>query len=202
MAANKTVIANMALRHLKISKEIQNLDTDLSAEAEAIRVFYDTLRIETLRAFYWGFATKFMTLSLIALKPTVEWDYSYAVPADCVRFRRILSCRRTDTRKSRVPFLIVSDPTGSIIYTDMISATCEYTYLNMTEQFYPSDFVLAFSFNIAQYVAASLTGGDPFKLGDRAAKMYEMMITEASSNAANESQPDEPPESEYILGRL
>lgn len=202
MAASKTVIANMALRHIKVSKEIGNLDTDLSAEAEAIRVFYETLRAETLRACYWSFATKYVALSLVQQKPTSEWDFSYRYPTDCVRIRRILNPQsRVDTRKSRVPYLMASDPTGVLVYTDLQGAWIEYTYLNITEAYYPSDFVLAFSFHIASYVAASLTGGDPFKLGDRALAMYNQTVSVAAANIANEDQPDMLPDAELIIAR-
>lgn len=199
--ASKVGIVNEALSHLGISKEIANLDTEASQEAATARRFYDVALKGTLRAFNWPFATRFATLALVESDPTEEWNYSYRYPTDCLKVRRILSGTRNDTRQSRVPYIIASDSQGKLIFTDEENAQIEYTLLAEDPQFYPDDFELAFSYYLAHLMAARVTGGDQFKLGDKAARLFLLEISRAQSAAANEQQDEEIPDSEFIRER-
>ena len=60
---------------------------------------------------------------------------------------------------------------------------------------------MAFSLLLASYMAPSVLAGDPFKLGRRAFDFYLVSIGKARSTAMNEQQDEEPPESEFIVGR-
>jgi hypothetical protein len=199
--ASETEIANLALSHLNIGKEIANLETEKSEEAGACRRFYDTARDETLRDFAWPFATKFVTLAPVADNPTTEWGKSYRYPSDCVFFRRILSGLRNDTRQSRVPYKVTQDAAGLLIFTDLADAVAEFTIRETDPSKYPSDFTMAFSMRLAALIAPRLTGGDPFKVGERAMRLYQIEIERARATAFNEQQNEEPPESEFIRAR-
>lgn len=200
MAAS-TNIANMAISHLGISKEIGNLDTEKSAEAAACRTFYETARDETLRDFPWPFATKFVALGLVETDPTDEWSFSYRYPSDCLNIRRILSGLRNDNRDSRASYKIGRDDDGVLIYTDIENASIEYTIRDDEVERYTPDFKMAFSCRLAALIAPRITKGDPFKMRDAALKMYQMELSKAHANAANEEQPDREPESEFIRAR-
>lgn len=201
MASSTTEIANLSLSHLGIGKEIGNLDTERSEEAAACRRFYDTARDATLRDFPWPRFTKFVTLALVETNPTDEWVFSYRYPSDCLELRRVLSGIRNDSRQSRVPYKIGQDVTGHLIYTDQADAQVEYTALISTVERYPSDFVLAFSFRLASLVAPRLTGGDPFKVGQRALELYMFEISKARATAVNEEQAEEDVDSEFVRVR-
>jgi len=70
------------------------------------------------------------------------------------------------------------------------------------EQSFPPDFAEAVSLLLAAYLAPTLTGGDPQKLGGRALQLYEWAIARAKANARNEQQDDMLiPESEFIRSR-
>jgi len=203
--ASETEICNLALSHIGVGKEIAVLDTEKSEEAEACRRFYDTARDVTLRKFSWPFATRFMALGLVETLTDTnsdsEWKYSYRYPSDCVKIRRILSGIRNDTRQSRTPYIIVSDDTEKLIYTDQQNAEIEYTKRIDDPQLYPSDFIMAYSYRLAGYISARLTKGDPFKIRAEVLQLFNMEITEAKANAANEEQPEQLPDSEFIRTR-
>lgn len=196
--ASETEICNLAISHLGIGKEIGNLETERSEEAAACRRFYEICRNTTLRDYNWPFATQFLDLALIEEDPTDEWNYSYGYPSDCVKLRRILSGVRNDDRQSRVPYKLVNDGGTRVIFSDQENATAEYTGLIEDPSLYPDDFVMALSLLLASYIAPRLTGGDPFKVGERALKLYEFNISSAKSTAVNEEQPEELPDSEFI----
>lgn len=199
--SSKTVISNLAISHLGVSKEISNFDTERSPEASACRRFYPLALGATLRDFPWSFAETIQALALIEEDPNDEWAFAYRYPSDCKNFRRILSGVRNDTRQSRVPYLIGKDSAGKVIYTDKELAEGKYTAFVDDPDRYPEDFTLALSFRLAAYLSPRITGGDPFKMGERAIKFYEYEITKAEAANVNEQQDDEEPESEFTRVR-
>ncbi len=201
MASSDTEIANMALSHLGVGKEIATLESDAGQEAAALRRFYLPALRSTLRDFPWPFATKFLALGLVEEAPTSEWAYSYRYPSDCLRFRRILSGSRTDTALTRVPYKMGRDASGQIIYTDRTEAEAEYTVYVSDPTAFPEDFTLALSYRLAALSAIRLTAGDPFKLGQQAMQNYLFEISRAESTALNEEQADLHPDSEFIRAR-
>lgn len=201
MATSKTVIANLALSHLGSGKEIADLDTENSDEANALRRFYEEARNKALRDYDWPFATKIADLSLVETTPNNEWTYSYRYPSDCLKVRKIQSGIRTDNRQSRVPYRIAKDGAGKLIFTDQAEAKVEYTEIVTSVEFYPSDFVIALSYLLAFYGAPRITGGDPFNLGAKAGQLYVQELTNARANAFNEEQSDQPTESEFVRAR-
>jgi hypothetical protein len=199
--STKTEIANIALSHLGVGREIANIETENSQEANAMRRFYDISREQVLRDFNWPFATKEVTLGLVSSNPTTEWTYAYRYPADALKLRRIFSGIRNDTRQTRVPYKLVRDNAGRLIYTDAVDACMEYTYAETDASRFTPDFVQALACRMAAYAAPRLTSGDPFKLGERAYKLYVYEITKAQATAANEVQDEEKPDAEWINAR-
>lgn len=201
MASSSTQIANLALGHLNQATEIQELDTDNSAAARACRRFFETARKLVLRDFPWPKATKITALALVEEDPNDEWAYSYRYPTDCLQARRIRSGLRNDNRQSRIPYRIVYDAAGALIYTDQEDAELEYTVNVTTFTRLDEDFVIALSYRLAAYIAPMITGGDPNKLGDRALRNYKMELAQARANALNEEQAEEEPYSEFERAR-
>lgn len=200
--SSKTQICNYALSHLGVSKPIANVDTEQSQEASACRSFYDISRDKVLRDINWPFATRIAALALIEENPNEEWLYSYRYPSNCLDVRKIQSGVRNETSSQRVPYKIGSDDEGLVIYTDREDAILEYTVRITNTEFYPSDFTLALSYKIASHIAARITNGDPFKLGNDMQNLYRIEISNAAANAQNEEQSDVYPDSEFVQARL
>jgi hypothetical protein len=198
VAASKTVIANLALSHLGIGKEIADIDTESSAEANTMRRFYEIARDKTLRDFNWPFATKIANLVLVETSPNNEWAYSYRYPSDCLRLRKIQSGIPYDNRQSRIPYRIGQDDSGKVIFCNLSSPVIEYTKREIVTSLYDSDFTMAFSYLLAHYSAPRLSGGDPFKVGDKAMANYDMEISKAKATSYNEEQAPMEPESSFV----
>lgn len=199
--SSTTEIANMAISHLGIGKQISDLDTENSQEAKACRTYYELARKITLADVHWNFAARFVTLNLIEQTPTDEWDYSYRYPSDCIYIRRIKSGIRDDNQDSRIPYKIISDDIGKIIYTDQPDAVIEYTYNCTTTSLFTDNFSLALSFRLAELIAARLTAGDPFKLKQEMITLYNLEINKAVKRNNNEEVSDKQPDSEFIRVR-
>lgn len=199
--ATKTEISNLAISHLGIGKEISNFDTDKSEEAQACRRFYEIAKEATLADLDWTFATKFADLNLVKEDPTNEWNYSYRYPSDCLILRRILSGIRYDTNSSRIPYRVVKDEAGKLIFTDQRNACVEYTQNITNSSLHSADFNLALSFRLASYIAARLTGGDPFKLKQEMIGQYDLELGKAKKRNMGEETPEPMPESDLIRAR-
>lgn len=199
--ASTTDICNLALSHLSVGTTIANVETERSTPALACRTFFSTARDATLRDFAWPFATKIADLQLVTESPNDEWDFSYRYPTDAVNIRRVLSGVRNDTSSTRVPFRVMYDVSGPVIYSDEESGEIEYTVRVTNVNHYPPDFVMALSLRLAAYIAPRVTGGDPFKLGERAMRLYQVEIARAEASAVNEAQGDIVPEAESIRVR-
>lgn len=199
--SSKTQICNMALSNLGIGKDVANVDTENSQEANACRRFFESAKEAVLADLDWTFATKEATLGLIEANPTQEWAFSYRYPTDCVNMRRIKSGMRNDTQSSRIPFKILIDASGRIIYTDHEDAEIEYTQNLTNTDLFSAEFDLALSFRLASYIAPRLTGGDPFKMKAEMLGQYELEIGRAKKKNMNEETQELQPESESILVR-
>lgn len=191
----------MALSHLGVGYEIQNIETEQSQEANACRRYYDIALQTVLMDYPWPFASVTLALALLEEEPNDEWGYSYRYPSDCLSAVRILSGTRNDTHDSKVPFKVSKDSAGRIIYCDIENAELEYIAFVEDPQFYSPDFELALSYKIAFLIAPRITAGDPFGLRAEAARQYDIAVSNAKRNASNEEQPDMLPDSSLIKGR-
>lgn len=198
--SSKMQIWNMALSHLGISKEVASED-ERSNEAAACRRFYDTTVKNSLKDHSWPFASKLATLNLIESNPNTEWAYSYRYPTDCLFFRRILSGNRNDTPATKIAYAISQDSSASILFTDASNAVAEYTRDITDESFFPSDFETAISYRLAYYIAPRLTAGDPFSLGEKALRNYQIELSRAVANSFNEDQSVELQDTESVAAR-
>lgn len=202
MANSTTEVANLALSHLGVGTRITAL-TERSQEAQACAQFFDACVRAVLRDFSWPFATKIIDLVQVESDPNVEWSYSYRYPSDCVKFVRVLSGVRNDTRQTRVPTRVVQDDdtTGKLLLCDRVDAQGEYVYYVSQIERWPDDFVLAVSFRLAAYIAPLITGADPFKMRPQAMQLYGLEVGRAEANAANEEQVEDLPDTEMINAR-
>lgn len=195
-------IANQALRHIGNSIEINDLEKENTAEANACRRFYAQARDEVTRDFPWAFARRTVALALVEENPTPEWAFAYRYPNDCLMFGRILGLTRNEGTGQSVAYETASDGEGGqLIYTDYADAWGEYTSQLTDPTNWPPDFTQCVAMLIGSYIAPSVTGGDPYNLRDRTYKLYLTQVSIAQSNVLNEQQAESLPDSEFITER-
>lgn len=189
-----TEVCNMAIRHCAISKEIQDIETDVSAEAKACRRFHEPARLSMLRSLNWPFATAFQTLALVTERdvddshPTDDYRFAYAEPAHCLKARRIVSGTIPDTRASRIVFRQAYAAAQQVILTDKEGAILEYTLDVDDPNRWPPDFMISYSFLLGIYIAPSLVSGNFLNVQQSIKAGYQMEIGKSSASAFNEEQ--------------
>jgi len=197
MATSAVAICNLALSRIGNGQAITAL-TEASAAAVQLNAIYEATRDYVLRAFPWGFAKRIVPLALVAENPSTDWLYSYRVPSDCLRVRRIVNPSGRGPLPP-VPFDVASDDQGLLVLTDLENPTIEYTTRITSEGLFTSDFVSVFAWRLVIDSAVALSV-DP-RFSDRAVVNYAGEISEAKKNVRKERQDDPPPESEFITAR-
>ena len=104
------------------------------------------------------------------------------------------------THPPQTPYTAPTSPQTMVkaILADHPYLCVEFTAMPPTITDFPQDFQMAFVFKLAHYMAPSLTGGDPYKVGDRAAALYAQAIQTAAMHAYNEEQTDQPRPGEFV----
>lgn len=205
LAEANTDIANMAISNLGSGKEVADLTTEKSQEASACRRFYDSALVATLRDTDWGFNRQIVQLALVTdFRPTTypwEWSFSYQFPANAIIVRQLGLGNRIDPMGSDVPFEMRLGQSGSLILTNLESASAKIGIAVSAVELYPADFVLAFSMLLSSLIAPRLTNGDPLSLGLKNYQKYQMMISTAQKNDFIQSQERAENQSDMIHAR-
>jgi len=125
-----TRVANVALTHIGVTKLLTNYCTQNSTEAQVVRALYEDSVRKVLRDFPWPFATKYAALVLASTQPSAaneDWDFAYRMPADCIFERRLVTDREGTANPTPPPFMLSSDASGGLIFTNEADAFLCYT---------------------------------------------------------------------------
>lgn len=194
-------ICNLALGHLGSGKTIADIETEKSDEARACKLFLDTCKKIALRDYAWPFANRIEPLQLVAEDPNPDWMFSYRYPVSCVTFKKILSGLRNDTNDSKIVYDIGSDSQGLLIFTDEANAYGKYTNNVTNPQLFPPDYLMAVSLLLAYNIGPRVMAGDPFNMAAKAKARYDEDYAMAKTNASNEEQHEQQPETDSIRAR-
>lgn len=174
----KVEIINLALARLGTAP-VQALDEG-SASANAARMFYDPARKATLRDYNWNFALKVTNLSRLA-DASGDFDYTYAMPADCIRVIRL---RRRDFSEGNEGVAFATR--GKTIVTDEGDAVAEYVADIEDPVMFDDKFVEAMSYRLASDMAI-LVAGKPDMMASYL-NAYKELVKEAAALSANEQR--------------
>lgn len=202
MPTSKTRIVNVALGRIGVSKQISDVDTENSELARLARSFFEDDLAYVIRDFPWPFLRKFGALNLVdgAQDDPVnyDWVYSYRYPDDCAYFRRIT---REGMRNDPTPppFVIGSDDQGRLIYTNEELAFGEWT--KQVTDCSTLDPITASA--VSWKIGASFAPSQSRIKGmmETCLQMYMMDQSRAEARALNESQQEQPLNSEFESSR-
>lgn len=195
MSFSQADICNLALGHLGVTRLIEDLDTDTTTQAQAIRTQWDLSLAATLKARPWPFARRLASLASITNTSNV-WAYAYRLPAD---YLLALALNRIDGDPIGERYEISADATGGILFANVDEADLEYTALITSTGLYPVDFVDALSFKIAERIAHPLAASDALREGAR--RGFRSAINEAMANAGNEAHGQQPQTDPFTAAR-
>ena len=180
-----TDICNAALSHCGTRSKISSID-EPSPEALACTTHFDMARDATLRAFDWNFAR--LTVALADLgSPPARWAWRYALPANCVRLRRLNDAPVLKYPETFFEMAADTESTGaviSVILTNLSPVSAIYTARVTDPLRWDQGFTDAMAYALAARICFELTGKE-----DRASaltKMWQYSLTGGAAEAANE----------------
>jgi hypothetical protein len=183
--ATVTDICNAALSHCGTRSKISSLDEG-SPEANACLTHFAMLRDYMLRAFDWNFAR--FTVALAELPdPPARWARKYALPADCLRIRRLNDVPVLVLPETFCELAAEKDSTGAasvVVLTDAAPVSAIYTAQVSDTLRWDQGFVTAVTYGLAARVCYELTGKD-----DRVrtlTQLWQATLQQAAAEAASE----------------
>lgn len=193
-------VANRALTKLG-SARITSLDDDVKA-ARAIKSCFEDLRDDELRAHRWSFALKRTSLAALADAPAFGFKRQYALPADFLRIDMVndeYPATLMDNYIGREAVDWVLE--GSRILTD-IDAPLPLRYIGQVTDpnLWDANFREALASRIAMEICEDLTQSDTKK--QSAAQDYKRAIQQAIRTNSIERLPVQPPDDQWIIGRI
>ena len=183
--ASEVDICNLALAHLGDTATISSINPpEGSAQAQHCARFYPIARDGLLEGHFWNFAMKRATLAQVS-NSWPEWQFAYAVPADCLNPISVLPPNANDDYASSFtptdtpywshnfapvlaagqyvpqPYTVEMDANGNqIILTNQEQAVLRYTrYVTDTTKFSPL-FTMTLSHLLASFLAGPIIKGD------------------------------------------
>lgn len=204
MAITKVMIWNFALNHIGNSRTVA--ENDGSREADSCALFWDAVEQTVMQDADWPFLTAYETLTKVADAPNYDWDYSYSLPAQSIKARRIVRSTIGKNDPNPPPFTLGVNPsTGArLLFTDEPpDIQLEYTYKPASPaafyEAYPL-YAMALSWCLARELAPSLAKlNGATKLADT---QYAIALGRALAHAFSEYQRTlSQPESEFIRAR-
>lgn len=205
-------VANRALSHIGVSKQVGDVTTENTLEANLVRLHIGDCVEATLRDFDWPLATRYAALVLHAGTEAApvnkDWTYAYLAPLGMMKARRLVTPNGRKWDPDPIPFRLGYDSVvGPIIYTNQAvdasdPVTLEYTFRLPcpTYQLDP-EFRAALAWRLAADLAMPLSKDS--KKQAFCLSMYASLLPKATETAANEQQQelDDDADAGWIAGR-
>jgi hypothetical protein len=191
--ASDVDICNLALGHLGDEANVVSINPpDQSAQANYCSRFYPSSLSTVLDDHAWGFATKTVTLALLANGNSL-WEYCYEAPSDIINMLAVFDYSAVGdinhgTIENQQEFSMELDAKGNqVIYTNQPNAMLKYvSYVTNTAQF-PPKFVDALAWMLAANLAGIIVKGDVgVSASMKCMEAYKMALEKAiESDAQN-----------------
>lgn len=176
-------ICNLGLSHLGNKAQVVSISpVDGSVEADYCARFYPIARDEILEMADWTFARKRAALAALSTNPSGTWQYAYALPADMLVPRRIMTGNASMHEDDSPDF----DIEGTTLLTNEADAILVYTAAVDDPTRFSASFSITVSYKMGAYLAGPLLRAEA---GSNAAQglhnIAKKMVAEAMATDAN-----------------
>lgn len=184
--ASKVDIFKLALSNIGHKATITDPD-ERSVEGAHCRTFYPIALAMTLERYGWSFATRRKALALVD-NPIGSWTFAYALPAECIKPRKVLLPGSTDDAGQ--PFILECDEDGEfVLYTNVENAVLVFTVLVADTSKFTPMFVVALSYDLASFLVGPIVKDMRMKQAmTNAAAMYVGMAEASDANSSETSE--------------
>lgn len=195
---DEVTVCNMALGHIGASP-ISKLNDPRNANAEACNTYFNTARDATLEGADWNFARVRKALAKLSDERPMEWQFGFAYPSDCVKFRRIAHINRRTNNPYPFEVALRNDKSSQWILTDVDQPVGIYTARVENLNMFSPLAIEALSWKLASLIVVPITrkldAVGPYM------QQFQLKLSQAETSSYNEQQVDKPNESELVEAR-
>lgn len=196
MAYTETSLADIALGNIGVGASIGDLRTENSAEAIAMRRYFNHCRDVLYRMRAWSFATRLIQLQDLGVTGTLYdgiWGHRYQYPNVAMRINKIVNPaqRSPATEADKIKFEIASRDNvagGKVILCDQKDAIAEYNYLLEDVGLWDAEFAENFCLYLGLRASGSLKANAAMVRETR--EQWQAFLQNCMSTIDSESQPD------------
>lgn len=166
---SKVDIANVALVRAS-ADQIENFEVvtgEDSVESRVINALWDTLIDEVLQVGCWTFCCVTDELSALSTTISEQFDYSYALPNDCLQLLEVLDAGNYEY-----------DIEGDYIVTNLDTVKIKYIKRITDTTKYSAKFISAFAYRLAADIVLTLKGD--LQRHQQLYALYEKEISKAA----------------------
>ena len=192
--ANTVEICNLALANLGEPADITSIDPpEGSPHAERCAQYYPLAVNLLLESHDWRFAIRQERLTAFTDCDRENWEYRYAVPAEClrivdVRFPGLPEFEPSTVKAYQDYEMALSDDGVLCIYTNIGDAVCRYIQ-RVDSRSFPASFVTALSWKLASMLAGPiLRGTEGAKMVQSCEQMYMLSLDQAKGLDAKQTR--------------
>jgi hypothetical protein len=191
-------IARLALQNIGDRFDLTAL-SDPTPEAEQVNLVFNDVRDMVLREYPWKFARKYSTPASLAGVVPGNWSHMYTYPPDALRLLRIVN--PLGDHQPPIRFEVARNAHDiKVVLTDQSEPMLEYTQKVTDPERFDAQFVMAFAYRLAQYIAMPITG-DRQIMADMKT-LADAEIRNAQATDANEGfEAPRPAEAGWISAR-
>lgn len=160
-------ICNRAL--IRLGADTITVLTENSKEGRLCNILYNQVRKALLRSHPWNFAIGRATLAASTTAPAFGFDYSYPLPADCLRVWQLYNSKSTYQIEGRT--LLTDDTTAKIIYIKDITDTTKFDSLFST--IFSLRLAMELSYNITSNASVTAALTDEYMKLRREARLFD-----------------------------
>ena len=201
---SKAELFNLALGALLLSKEISDPETDVSVEGRTLRKFWPTALKHALFKMNLKSTSTAVPLELVKINPNDHWRFAYRYPANCARFRRIVSQFLIDTPETEIPKETGDFEKKPTIFTNHENAIGEIVRTDISLNTLSEPAGMAIAYTLARMCIPLVTGKGATALKKSLQEEATVYILDAQQLDAEENarylRPEE--ESEFVAWRM
>ena len=200
---DKVLVFNIALDALSLNYTTNNPDTDVNINVRRLRLMYPMALSKTLADLDLNKTSTKFKLQLTPLTHP-HFTYVYKYPANCAKFRRIVSAVPIDNKTTRIPAQTEVMDGMDVIVTNETEAWAEIIPTDVNLSVLNPSAALALGHQLAILASSLITGKGATQLKQVIRETYAFHKAEAQEDDSNENVDTTPAEfeSEFIQARL
>lgn len=200
---DKVVVYNIALQALLVDYQTTDPDNDKTKSVRTLNTFYNLALAKVLADLDLNKTATKVKLQLTNLKHP-HFEYVYRYPANCAKFRRIVSPFAVDNQETRIEYATETVAAQDVVVTNEYEAYGEIQPTDVNLSSLNPSAAIALGYMMAHLAASLIAGKGAAQLRATIMQEYVVQKAEAMGDDMNENVDSTPDEfkSSFVQAKL